>query len=290
MVNTKQKLNTRFSGSALITGASKGIGRALAIECAKRGFNLALVSLPDSGLIPVVKYITKHYPVKVKFLEIDLSLPKAPMKIYQWTSQESINVQLLINNAGLGHLGSFSEYSYEFYEKIIRLNIESVVLLTKLFLPELKKHDKAYILNLGSLASFYPIPFKIVYAGSKSFIYSFSRALKSEMKKSPVNVSVLCPGPIITSPEVIERIKQGGFWGRSSSMRAQKMARIALNGLFKEKAVIIPGTINKCLRLVNNLIPVALKQKVLAKKFNVNGNLVTQNDLKISEKEAQIEQ
>jgi hypothetical protein len=277
------------TGSALITGASKGIGRAFAIECAKRGFNLALVSLPDSGLVAITNYINKHYSVTVKFLEIDLAASKAPQKIYNWTKEEHIKIQILINNAGLGHLGSFTDYSYDFYEKIIRLNIESVVLLTKLFIPDLKQQPKGYILNLGSLASFYPIPYKIVYAGSKSFIYSFSRALKSEMKKTPVKVSVLCPGPIVTSPEVIARIKQGGFWGRISSMRAQKMANISLTALFREKAVIIPGTVNKCLSLLNSITPGSFKQKLLSRKFNVNGGVVKENEIKTYEDVAKIE-
>jgi len=277
------------TGSALITGASKGIGRAFAIECARRGFNLALVSLPDSGLIAIKRYINKHYPVEVKSYEIDLSTSKAPQKIYNWTKEEHIKIQILINNAGLGHLGSFTDYSYEFYESIIRLNIESVVLLTKLFIPELKQQPKGYILNLGSLASFYPIPYKIVYAGSKSFVYSFSRALKSEMKKTPVKVSVLCPGPIVTSPEVIARIKQGGFWGRISSMRAQKMAKISLTALFREKAVIIPGTVNKCLSFFNSITPGSFKQKLLSRKFNVNGEVVKENEIKTSEDVAKIE-
>jgi short-subunit dehydrogenase len=289
MAKTGKTIITKPNGSALITGASKGIGRAFAIECAKRGFNLALVSLPDSGLVQIKNYINKYYSVTVKSFEIDLSSPKAPQKLYDWTKEENIKVQILINNAGLGHLGSFTDYSYEFYEKIIRLNIESVVLLTKLFIPVLKEQPKGYILNLGSLASFYPIPYKIVYAGSKSFIYSFSRALKSEMRETSVNVSVLCPGPIVTSPEVIARIKQGGFWGRISSMRAQKMARISLNALFREKAVIIPGKINKCLRIVNNIIPNSLKQRLLAKKFNVNGEAVFYNELKTKEKTAKVE-
>lgn len=289
MAKTRELKEPKPTGSVLITGASKGIGRAFAIECAKRNFNLALVALPNSGLTAIKKYIDKHYTVTVKSFEIDLALPKAPQKIFNWTREENISVQILINNAGLGHLGSFTDYTYEFYEKIIRLNIESVVLLTRLYTPELKKHPKGYILNLGSLASFYPIPYKIVYAGSKSFIYSFSRALNSELKKTPVQVSILCPGPIVTSPEVIARIKQGGYWGRMSSMRAQKMAKISLNALFREKAVIVPGTINKCLRFINNLIPNTFKQKILMKKFSVNGKASTDDEAKISEKAAQLD-
>ncbi len=284
MAEKKQIKNLEnATGYALITGASKGIGRGLAIEFAKRGFNLALVSLPNSGLDIVTAYLNKHFPVTVKTLEIDLSLPHTPQKIFQWTKNENINIQFLINNAGMGFLGPFSSYSYEFYEKIIRLNIESVVLLTKLFLPELRKHSKGYVLNLGSLASFYPIPYKNVYAGSKNFIYSFSRALRSEMKNTSVTVSVLCPGPILTNPDTVQRIRQGGFWGKATSMRVQKMATIAVNALFKDKAVIIPGFLNKCLSVINSLIPASLKQNILYKKFRVDEKIEENAEL-ISEK------
>jgi len=277
MVKKKRKIKSgQNNGFALITGASKGIGRALAIECAKNGNDLALIALPNSGLKNVKAYICKHYSVTVKTFEIDLSTSKAPRKIYHWSQEEEIHVQILINNAGLGHLGPFADYSYEFYENIIHLNIESVVLLTKLFLPSIQQHKNGYILNLGSLASFYPIPFKIVYAGSKSFIYSFSRALRSELANTSVKVCVLCPGPIITSPEVIERIKQGGFWARVTSMRSQKMANVAINALFKGKAVIIPGTINKLIIKIDKLIPYQIKQRFLSKTFKVKKKIANE--------------
>jgi short-subunit dehydrogenase len=257
----------------LITGASVGIGRALAIECAKRGMNLVLIDLPDSPLNRTIRYLNKYYPVHIESFLIDLTTPNAPLDIYNRCVEREIYVNMLINNAGLGHLGSFCDYDYRFYEKIIRLNIESVVLLTRLFLPDMKKMDHAYILNLGSIASFYPIPFKIVYAGSKNFIYSFSRALKAELKNTSVSVSVLCPGPIMTNQEVIKRIRRGGFWGKMSTMRANKMARIAISGLMKKKALIIPGFVNKFFLRLNQIIPIALKEKFLYRKFNVKSKI-----------------
>jgi hypothetical protein len=264
----------------LITGASTGIGRAFAIENAKRGYNLALVSLPNSGLDTVIKYIKKHYPITVKYYLIDLTEDDASQKIYDWTREEDITVNILINNAGKGHLGDFLDYESEFYKDLIRLNIESVVLLTRLFLPEMKKLQAAYILNLGSIASYYPMPYKIVYAGSKMFVYSFSRALKEELRHSGVHVSVLCPGPIITSREVIERIRQGGFWGRISSMRAQTLAKLAMDKLFKKKTVIIPGLISKFFILSNRLLSTSFKQKIISRKFRVkkNGDEMAENE------------
>lgn len=257
----------------LITGASVGIGRALAIECAKRNMNLVLVDLPDSGLDKTIYYIEGQYSIEVHSFAIDLTSPNAPLDIYNRCMELGITVNMLINNAGMGHLGSFCDYDYRFYQRILRLNIESVVVLTRLFLPDMRKLDHAYILNLGSLASFYPIPFKIVYAGSKTFVYSFSRALKTELKNTPVKVSVLCPGPIMTNQEVLERIRQGGIWAKMTTMRANKMAEIAISSLLKGKAVIIPGLVNKFISLITMVVPIGLKQRFMFRKFNVRNKI-----------------
>lgn len=265
----QKKIKTTNHAYALVTGASMGIGRALSIETAKRGYHLALVALPGSNLEKLAAYIRKHFDVTVIFMEIDLTTPQAPMQIFHWIKKENITLQILINNAGLGHLGPFTDYSYEFYQKLIRLNIESVVLLSRLFIPELQKNYESYILNLGSIASFFPIPYKVAYAGSKMFVYSFSRALREELKKDNIKVSVLCPGPILTNQDVIARIRKGGFWGKLSCMRAQDMAKTTLNKLFRGKAVIIPGAVNKLLTCLNFILPPGLKQQILARKFSV---------------------
>jgi len=257
----------------LITGASIGIGRALAIECAKRNMNLLLVDLPDSGLDSTIRYLKKYYSVDVQSFALDLTSPNAPLDIYQRSKEMGITINMLINNAGMGHLGSFCDYEYRFYEEIIRLNIESVVILTRLFLPGMKKLDQAYVLNLGSLAAFYPIPFKTVYAGSKNFVYSFSRALKTELKNTPVKVSVLCPGPIMTNQEVLKRIRQGGIWAKITTMRANKMAEVAISNLLKGKAVIVPGLANKFISFLTKIVPVGIKQRFMFNKFNVTDKI-----------------
>jgi short-subunit dehydrogenase len=253
----------------LITGASAGIGRALAIECAKRNMNLFLVDLPDSYIDQTIFYLRKHYTVDIEYYTADLTSDEAPLNIYHYAKQLDIKINMLINNAGIGHLGSFCDYDHQFYSNMLRLNIESVVMLTRLFLPQMREIENAYILNLGSIASFYPIPFKIVYAGSKSFVYFFSRALKAELKHTSVKVSVVCPGPIVTNQEVINRIRQSGFWGKISAMRANKIAEIAISGLLKGKPLIIPGLVNKFYLRLNLLLPVSLKETFLFRKFNV---------------------
>jgi uncharacterized protein len=257
----------------LITGASTGIGRALAIECAKKNMNLFLVDLPDSQINQTISYLRKHYAVDMEYYAADLTANEAPLNIYHHAKKLDIKVNMLINNAGIGHLGSFCDYDHQFYSNMLRLNIESVVMLTRLFLPQMKTLENAYILNLGSIASFYPIPFKIVYSGSKSFIYSFSRALKAELKYTSVKVSVLCPGPIVTNQEVINRIRQSGLWGRISAMRANRIAEIAISGLLKGRPLIIPGFVNKFYLRLTRLLPASLKETFLFRKFNVTDKI-----------------
>ncbi|MCF8301915.1 MAG: SDR family NAD(P)-dependent oxidoreductase [Bacteroidales bacterium] len=262
----------------LITGASEGIGKAMAYECGKRGMNLVLTSLPGPGLKNVADIIIKQFGVKVITLEKDLTAPEAPKEIYTWVKNQNLKVNMLINNAGKGCLGPFDHFSYEFYYKMMQLNMVSLVLLSRLFIPEMKSYPQSYILNLGSVASFYPIPYKVIYAASKGFVYSFSRALREELKHTSVHVSVLCAGSVITSPEVLKRIRKSGFFGKASSIRPAKLAQYTITKLLAKKPVIIPGRFNMLFIFLNKLLPSSYKQSFLARKFNngtVGGDIKT---------------
>lgn len=264
----------------LITGASEGIGKAMAYECGKRRMNLILTSLPGPGLQNVADIIIKQFGVKVITLEKDLTSREAPKEIYNWVKKRDLKVNMLINNAGKGCLGPFDHFSYEFYNNMMQLNMISLVLLTRLFIPEMKSYPQSYILNLGSIASFYPMPYKVIYAASKVFVYSFSRALREELKNTSVHVSVLCAGPVITSPEVLVRIRKSGFFGKASAWKPSKLAHYAIKKLLEKRPVIIPGRINMLFILLNKFLPTSYKQSFLARKFN-NGTVG--GDIKIEE-------
>lgn len=248
----------------LITGASKGIGRALAVECAKRGMNLVLISLPGENLKELSTELAGKYNIKTCYKTLNLTDIEAPEIIHSWCIDNNVPVNILINNAGVGCVDDFESQTANFYQDMIDLNVNSVVKLTRLFLPDLKKNNPSYILNLGSIASFYPIPFKVVYSASKIFVYSFSRALREELKHCDVFTSVLCPGPVITNPYVTSRILQQGKTGKWSSLAPERVAAIAIKRMLRKRFVIIPGLLSKVNFYAEKIVPMFLKQKLIA--------------------------
>jgi len=248
----------------LITGASAGIGRAFALECAKRKMNLALVSLPGTSLPELADDIGKDWGVKVFIKEIDLTEKQAPQEVFDWAINNNLKINILINNAGIGASRSFESESLEDVDYMIHLNIRTVVLLTNLFIPELLKHTKAYILNMSSLCALLPTPYKSIYCSSKAFIYNFSRAIREELRHTGIKVSVILPAAIPTNKEVIERINTGGNLAKASTISADELAQQAMRKLFKEKAVIIPGSVTNIGVVIAKLIPRPIRIRLIA--------------------------
>lgn len=240
---------------ALITGASKGIGKAIAECCAAQGIHLALVSLQDEHLETTAGKISNHFHVDVKFLEIDLSLPGSPKKLLNWCLNEKIEVNILINNAGIGYQGNFEDFDSEYYRQLLNINVIAPVLITREFLPMLKIQKEAWVLFSSSFAGFYPMPFKVAYAASKSFVTQFSKGLFQELKSLNINVSVLCPAGVDSYPESSERIDQIGWISKSGRLSPRQVAMAAVKGMFKRKRKIIPGKINILFYFVLKLLP-----------------------------------
>ena len=251
----------------IITGASNGLGKFMAIECAKRQQNLILVALPGTGLDRIEYALAIRYNIDIKIFEVDLTDPFVPEMIYNWCKDNSIGVNVLINNAGIGYEGAFDSLTIQFCIKMMQLNMQAVVVMTKLFLPSLQNQPKAYILNVSSLASFTPMPFKSMYAASKTFVFNFSRALRSELKTSNIKISVLCPGPIPTSPLAKARIAAHGWFGKQASIDPAILAAITIKKLIKGKPVIIPGWLNNFSLLMMKIMPQFIHQFVLVKAF-----------------------
>jgi len=239
----------------LITGASAGIGKAMAKECAKRKMNLALVALPGPELAKYAAHLELTYNIKVFYFPIDLSHKNGAKQLYEWCVSKRLPVNVLINNAGLGHVGTFEGSTVDFYQSMMQLNMQSLVALTQLFIPELKKHSSSYILNVGSASALHPVPYKCVYSATKSFVLYFSKALRAELKNTQVIVSCVCPGVVMTNKEVRETINSAGRLGRLTRMSAEEVAHIAIKGLLKKKAIIIPGKFNKMLLFTAKFIP-----------------------------------
>ncbi|MBS1916070.1 MAG: SDR family NAD(P)-dependent oxidoreductase [Bacteroidetes bacterium] len=243
----------------LITGASEGLGKALAIECASRKMNLILVALPDSGLRELANFIHKNFMTEVIFFEKDLSIASSCYDLFSAIKNLNLQVQVLINNAGIGGTQLFSEGRPDVYEKQINLNVLATTIITRLFLHSLEKNTPSYILNVGSMASFFSLPKKQVYGGTKSYILSFSKSLRKELKRDNIFVSVLCPGGINTNLPVTMLNKSGTWLSQISVMNPEDVAPIAITGLLKGKEVIIPGTINNFYMFLDKVLPEKIK-------------------------------
>src|SRR4030095_491486 len=244
----------RNKNFALITGASEGFGKAMALECAGRNMNLVLVALPGSGLSSLSCFIERNYDVNVLFFEHDLSKREECVLLFEKISQQKIPVNVLINNAAMGGTHFFDEKDPQYYYKQIDLNVVAPTLLTHLFLQTLEKNSPSHILNVGSLASFFSLPKKGVYGATKSYLVSFSKSLRRELKTKNVFVSVVCPGGMNTTPMLILQNNNMKGLGRLSVMNPEEVARIAIAGMFARKELIIPGFWNRMFMLFNKLL------------------------------------
>jgi short-subunit dehydrogenase len=250
----------------LITGASNGLGKEFACEFAKRGNNLILVSLPGEDLDKYCKELEQRYDIKASYFETDLTKEGSPAELADWV-KDHFSVNILVNNAGVGGSRHFEESSVEYLDRIIMLNIRALTLITRLMLTELRKHNPSYILNVASIAAYSPIPFKTVYPASKAFVYSFSRSLNVELRGSPVKITVLSPGPIMTNSDATERIKKMGFYGKFGLLSANRIAQISISSMFKGKKVIIPGILNKVNYCLLRVVPLRIRLYVLSRLF-----------------------
>jgi short-subunit dehydrogenase len=242
----------------VITGASEGFGKALSIECARRNMNLILVALPGIELHQLAALIRKQFHVDVFCIEKDLCEENSCQEVFNEVKAMGLPVNMLFNNAGVGSTEFFEEVSISIYERQIKLNVLATTRLTRLFFAELKQNKPSYILNVGSLASFFPLPKKQVYGATKSFISYFSKSLRKELANEDIHVSVLCPGGMFTNWKVSNMIQNGSYLSRVSSMNPETVAVIALQGLLRKQAVIVPGRLNKFFLLLKKIVPPAI--------------------------------
>jgi short-subunit dehydrogenase len=252
---------------ALITGASSGIGRALAFEMARRKISLLLVALPGSGLENVRGEIMARNGVRCYTFSADLTQPSVPLELKNWCVCQQYNVQYLINNAGFGNQKALETSNWDELTSMMTLNNQAMVNLTHLFIPILKQNKTAHIMNVGSLASFLPIPNKSVYAATKSFVYTFSAALRNELSDQGIKVTCLCPGPTLTSEGNNQRLKGVGG-SRLVTMLPQDVAREAIIKMLQGKKKIVPGLPGKLIFVLSRILPGQLVDQILQGLFN----------------------
>ena len=247
---------------ALITGASKGIGLAIAQELARRKFDLLLVARSASLLAENARQLTSEYGVKTDFLALDLAETDAPQRIFDWCTEKKYSLRALINNAGYGLSGPFEKHSLAEHTNMMAVNMTALVELTYRFLPQLRRESRAYILNIGSSAAYQAIPGLSLYSASKSFVLQFSRGLQGELKRSSVSVTCVCPGA--TDTAFVDRA-QIGEKGRKAAekvnMTPEDVAKQAVEAMLAGKTELVTGLLNKAGKLMAWLLPKGLVEQ-----------------------------
>ena len=251
----------------LITGGNKGIGKALARECAARGHSLLLIARDTTALKQTADEIGREFSVRVHTRGIDLARPDGPAKVLAWCRDNGYRINVLINNAGLAGSAVFEDSHQDYIDERIMLNVRTLTLLIRLMLPELKSNDRAHILNIGSMSAYYPIACKSVYAATKAFVLSFSISLREELRGTGVSLSVVNPNGVRTNAGTQKRIDTHGKYANLVILPVESIARISIEGMLKGKAVIVPGNWNRVLLLLSKLIPAKLRVKRLAEMF-----------------------
>ena len=231
--------------NVLITGASSGIGKEFARAFAKRGFDLILVARNLDKLKELRQELKKDRQINVELFDIDLSLEGSPEKLYEYCKENNLDVSILVNNAGFGDFGEFSEGDLNKYKNMIDLNDKTLMTLTYLFVKDMKKNRFGRIINVASVAAFMPGPFMAVYYASKAFVLSFSLALKEELKYDNIKFTVLCPGPVKTEFWDRAGVKMKGLKDKMLARTAKDVVKTAMKAFDSNKDVVVDGFFNK---------------------------------------------
>lgn len=249
---------------ALITGASKGIGRAMALLLAQKGYNLLLVARSAEELQTLTAFVKSNHNVDAIYHVADLSVAGTASQIAEWVKTLHVPVSILINNAGLGIWGNFGELDIISQTSMMQVNMTALVELSHHLIPALKSQKQAFILNVSSTAAYQAVPTLAVYAASKSFVLSFSRALRHELKSTTVSVSCLCPGPTDTGFAHSAGMDALAELAAKFNMTADEVARTGINGMLRKKAEIVPGFLNKLSSLAAKHSPKAFIEHITA--------------------------
>jgi uncharacterized protein len=251
--------------TALITGASNGIGLELAKIHASKGDNLVLVARNFSKLTELKSELEKQFSVSVKIIEKDLSVPNAAREVYDETSIMNVNVDFLINNAGFGDFGMFYETEWNKELQMINLNITALTQLTKLYLKDMVKRGNGKIMNVASTAAFQSGPTMAVYYATKAYVLSFSEAIDNEVRDKGITVTALCPGATESGFQAAAAMEESNLVKGRKLPSARTVAEYGYKAMMRGKTVAIHGLLNYIMANSVRFIPRALIVKVTRK-------------------------
>jgi short-subunit dehydrogenase len=250
-----------------ISGATGGLGKAFAVECASRGWDLFLTDLHANRLAVLAASIQSTYQVDVQFHDCDLTDLPSRTNLFEMLKAAGLRFWGLINVAGVDFEGPFRDQTREAIRTIIRLNIEATLDVTHELLERMDPGRTFRIINVASLAAFYPMPVKATYAASKRFLVDFSLALGDEVRSRGATVTVLCPAGMPTTPECIQGIQVQGLMGQLTTQNIGTVAAKTLDGALRGRPIIIPGFLNQVLQAAGSLVPPIRLANMLGKRW-----------------------
>jgi uncharacterized protein len=251
--------------TALVTGASSGIGAAIARLLAERGHGVALVARREERLRELAEELRARHGIRAEAAGADLADPAERDRLAAEIVQSGLVVEILVNNAGFGGIGTFVDLGRERQVEMLRVNVEAVVDLTARYLPPMVERGRGAVINLASTAAFQPMPQNATYAASKSFVLSWGEAIHHELKGSGVSVTTVCPGPVRT--EFTEAAGIAGAEERTPGviwMSAEDLAAHALEAAERGKRAVVPGALNRATSLAGQLSPRRLALPIAA--------------------------
>lgn len=250
---------------ALITGASSGFGLEFAKLCAQDGYDLALTARPNSELADVVKKLQAQYSIKIWQTELDLSVPGAATKLFEWTKKEGLNISVLINNAGIGLYGRFTDHTLEQEQELINLDVNALSELCHLYIPEMQKGGGGKILNVASIAGLQAGPRYATYFASKGYVLLFSEALFYEYAPDNITVTALCPGVARTKFFKRAAMREDSKILQSYFMEPSRVAAIGYRAMQQGKRMIVAGKRNKFVALGYRVLPRSVINRIAQK-------------------------
>jgi short-subunit dehydrogenase len=251
--------------TALITGASNGIGLELAKIHASKGDDLVLVARNKQKLEELKSELESAYKVKVYTIGKDLSLPNAAKDVYDETTRQHISIDYLINNAGFGDFGMFAETDWNKELQMINLNITALTHFTKLYLQDMVKRRSGRIMNVASTAAFQPGPTMAVYFATKAYVLSFSEAVNNEVSDKGLTVTALCPGPTESGFQAAAALEDSKLFKGKNIPTSKTVAEFGYRAMMSGKTVAIHGLVNSILANFVRIMPRALVVKVTRK-------------------------
>jgi len=249
----------------MITGATGGLGSAFVLEAARRGYNLLLTDRTPEGE-SFAGRLAEKFNIEAIYRPCDLADDKCREALLSGLKTDGYRFWGLINVAGLDNEGGFMERNRAQILRILQINILATMDITHGILPLRDPDQRFRLINVCSMAGFYPMPFKATYAASKRFLLDFSRALREEIK-SFGSVTALCPSGMPTTVECMRSMFAQGFWGLATSMSPEDVARITMKAALRGRFVVIPGWINQFIHAFSSLVPQAIAAKYVAKRW-----------------------